>query len=389
MIQYLVKEKSLILKYLILGLFLLNLPDFILAKVNPTLASILSIGSYILLIVYYLEIKEKIKPNMWMVFLIVFYFTIGTLSGQEYAPSLRFLATELFKLIVVIICGQELILRLTKREVFTFLIIGALSVVFHVFFFFDPLKDSGRFYGFYMNPNAAAFICMIGYALSFSFNGRQRLLGQIIFTLMGLLTLSRTFIIVWIILNLISIRIDYKNIRFFGYGFLLLIILVSFSEVLPFENIRLKQLSNFVEGKEVRTSVVNKDSRAETWSLYYDFIINKPLFGNGIKSFSGGIVQKKIGVSVGVHNTYLKILGEAGVFVFGIFITLYIKIIKESYLKFKNNPELFMMILVIALYLLTNHDYFETHYLILLSLWIQLRAFVPQKDYIESYSNLQ
>jgi len=370
MLKTILKDRTKWLKHIILALIILNGPSFLLVKVNSSISSLLSIGTYILLILYYFEIKERSRPNMWLVFLGAFYFAFATISGQEYVPTPRFYLTHMFKFFVIIVAGSELVKRVSKQELFYFLLLGAISIILHVFFFFDPLKDSGRYSGFYLNPNNAGFICLMGYALCYGFSGKQRFTGQVVFTLMGLLTLSRTFILLWLVVTLLSIKIDRKNIRVFAYGFLVALLLVTFSDVLPISNPRLIELKNFVTGEQVNTRTVKEDARSETWSLYYQYILEKPFFGNGFESFSGGLMNQKLGMSLGVHNTYLKILGEAGIFVFILFLAMLVKMLNQTYSHFANKPYLFMIALGLSCYLFTNHNFFDTNFLLLFTLWI-------------------
>ncbi len=317
---------------------------------------------------------------MWLIFLVFYYYAIATIVGADFTPTPRFYITEIVKLFILIVCGEQIIARLSVKDLYYLLMLGAVSIVLHIYLFFDPLKDSGRFSGFYLDPNAAGFICLVGYSLSFAFKGRIKLIGQIIFTLMGLLTLSRTFIILLIITNLISIKISIKNAKLLGYGFIVILLLVSFNEVLPIKNVRLKQLSDFVNGKEVNTAEVNEDTRSDTWAIYYEYIIDKPFFGNGYNTFSGEMAASKINYRVGVHNTYLKLWGEAGIFVLLIFLVLIFKMLKDSWLIFDEHPYLFMAVVNLAIFLLTVHNYLDNTHRLMITMWLffQIRLKLSQ-----------
>tara|TARA_R110002072_G_scaffold56360_6_gene146035 strand:- start:340 stop:1260 length:921 start_codon:yes stop_codon:yes gene_type:complete len=274
----------------------------------------------------------------------------------------------ILKYFITVICGYELLKYTSTRELTLFLLIGALTIILQIFFFNNPLLDSGRYSGFYLNPNVAGFICLIGYGLSFAAQNKKfRLVLQIIFTITGLLTFSRTFIVLWLLTNLISIKIDIKNARVLLYGFVFLTIFVIFSEFLPVRNPRLDQLSSIIKGEKVQTSELNEGSRTETWSLYYDQLFQHPFLGSGYNTFSGYSNISK----VGVHNTYLKIWGEGGLLVFVIFLGMYITMIKDALLLFKISPHLIIISLAVILFLTTNHNFFETGYILFLSMWIQ------------------
>lgn len=357
-----------IIKYLILGLFIFNIPSVAMAYISPVISNLLSILSFLLLLIYYL-LSKKTSLNLWMIVIGLLYFSISSLTDQRYLFSeSRDFIMYILKYFITIICGYQLLKDTSTREITFFLFLGALTIVLQIFFFNNPLIDYGRYSGFYLNPNTGGFICLVGYGLSFaSQNKKFRLILQIVFTVMGLLTFSRTFIALWLLINLISVKIDIKNIRVFLYGFGLLTVFVIFSEFLPVKNQRLEQIKAIINGEHVQTSEINEDSRTETWSLYYDALFNRPFLGNGFNSFSGNTHISK----VGVHNTFLKIWGEAGIIVFILFLTMYFLMMKQSLKLFKVSPHLFLISIAVILFLITNHNYFETGYILFISMWIQ------------------
>ncbi len=359
-----------ILKYFILILFILNIPSLFKSYLSDGISSLTSYLSFILLLVYYV-LSNKTRLNLWMIVLGVLFFGISSLSGDQYIPlETRDYLMFIIKYFITVICGYELLKDTSTREITLFLFIGAITILLQIFFFNNPLEDSGRYSGFYLNPNVAGFICLIGYGLSFAKqNKRFRLVLQIVFTVMGLLTFSRTFILLWMLTNLIAVKIDIKNARVFLYGFGLLTIFVLFSDFLPVKNPRLDQINAILNNEQVKTTEINEDSRTETWSLYYDALFERPFFGNGYNSFQGSshIAQ------TGVHNSFLKMWGEAGIIVFVVFFTMYMVMLQQSYNLFDSAPHLFMITIVLILFLTTNHNFFETGYILFISMWIQAR----------------
>lgn len=359
-----------IIKYLILALFILNLPSVALVYVNSVISNLLSILSFLLLMGYYV-LAQKTKLNLWMLTIGLLFFSISTLVDSRYLPAEnRDFIMYVLKYFITVICGYELLKNTSVREMTLFLFIGALTIVLQIFFFNNPLIDYGRYSGFYINPNVAGFICLVGYGISFATQNRRfRLILQIIFTVMGLLTFSRTFIVLWLLTNLISVKIEIKNIRVFLYGFGLLTIFVIFSEFLPVKNPRLEQIKAIISGEQVQTAEINEDSRTETWSLYYDTLFDRPFLGSGYNSFSG---RTHISV-VGAHNTYLKIWGEAGILVFALFLAMYFTMIRDTLKLFAIAPHLFLISIAVILFLTTNHNFFETGYILFISMWIQAK----------------
>ncbi|MFD2790558.1 O-antigen ligase family protein [Arenibacter antarcticus] len=304
-----------------------------------------------------------------MIVIGLLFFSISSIVNDKYIPEeTKDFIMFIIKYFITVICGYELLKNTTTREITLFLCLGALTILMQILLFNNPLIDYGRYSGFYLNPNVAGFICLVGYGMSFANQNKNfRLFLQIVFTIMGLLTFSRTFILLWLLTNLISIKIDIKNSRVLLYGFGLLTAFVIFGEFLPVKNPRLDQMSAILKGEKVKTTEINEDSRTETWSLYYDALLDHPILGNGYNSFSG---ESSIS-SVGVHNSFLKIWGEAGIFVFILFIIMYLLMIKQSLQLFEESPHLFLIVIAVILFLTTNHNFFDNGYILFISMWIQ------------------
>lgn len=161
-----------VLKYCTLALIILNIPGFVLTYLSPVLSSALSYLSFGLLIVFFLTNKRN-ATNNWLILIGIVYFIIGSLSGQSYIPPLTVFLIFWIKYFIIIICGNELAKRTSSVELSILLLIGAVSIVLQIFFFNNPLKDYGRYSGFYLNPNSGGFICILGYALSYSIKNRN------------------------------------------------------------------------------------------------------------------------------------------------------------------------------------------------------------------------
>lgn len=352
-------------RYIILGLFVMNISSAALVYLGEGIGSAVSYLSFLLLIPYYILVKKG-KPNMWMITLGILYFTI---SSFQYLGVTKDFLNIVIKYFILIIGGYEVIKRTSNLELFFFLLLGSLTVLLHATVLGGGSAVYGRFSGFYINPNAAGFICISGYALAYSIKNKKiKLLGQIIFTIMGLLTLSRTFIALWILINLISLKIDIKNVRFFLYGFGLLSLLLILSELLPVKNPRIEQIKSLSSNEQVDVNEINSDSRADTWSTYFDDIANSPLVGNGFRSFTKKDLQRN---KVGIHNTFLLVLGEAGIIPFIIIVALYAYILFMSFRLFNSQPNLLMQATGLFFFLMASHVYFTHAFILFVSMWIQ------------------
>ncbi len=366
-----------IVRIVLLLLILWNLPSIALFAIGPDLGSKLSLLTIGLLGVYYL-IDNKTEPNWWIIVLSLFYFTI---SSFQYYYAANLFILETVKFFIFVIGGYELVKRVSKDQLFFILLLGTLSIAIEAFFL--P-SDFGRYSGFYLNPNEAGFICIYGYSLVFSLkNTSLKLLGQFVFTLMGLLTFSRTFIVIWIILNLISLKISVKNIRIFGLGILLFATLIFIDHIVGLNNPRFDQLKSIVTNEKVSTNEISEDSRMATWAQHYDEILASPYFGNGYGTFSGGTGP------LGVHNSYLLIIGEAGIIPFVIFLAYIGYLFYWSIYFFKNSPYLIMQTIALAMFLLTDHNFFSHYYILFVAMWIQYQIVIQKTFLYESKEKLE
>lgn len=356
-----------IIRIVLLMLILWNLPSIALFAVSPSLGSLLSYITIGLLGVYYL-FDTKTKPNWRLLIIALVYFLIS--SFQYYGPPMVFVL-ETIKFFIFIIAGYELIKRVSINELFLIVLLGSISIAIEALYFPSAF---GRYSGFYLNPNEAGFICIFGYAMVYSLKNKNlKLIGQFVFTLMGLLTFSRTFIIIWLILNLISLKISIKNIRILGIGIIIFATLIFIDTSVGLNNPRFAQLKNIFSNKSVSAKTVGEDSRMETWSQFYDKILDSPIIGNGYGSFSGGTGF------LGVHNSYLMIIGEAGILPFILFIAFISYLTYWSVYYFKSMPYLIMQTTALAMFLLTDHNFLSHYYLLFVAMWIQFQIIKKKK----------
>jgi O-antigen ligase len=275
------------------------------------------------------------------------------------------------KYFLIVICGVELLRDTNSKELFIILLLGAFSVFINAMYFQEGF--GGRYSGFYLNPNVAGFICIVGYCLGYTIENKYlRIIGQFAFIFAGILTLSRTFIILWILVSIIAAIINKKNFLTIGVGVGAMVVLLSISTILKLDTVRFTALEGLLENK-VDSHTITEDSRNETWSLYSDVIMDNVFFGNGYKSMQGKEFDT-VGVNVGVHNTYLMIIGEAGFIPFLIIIFIYLKMFFVSITKhFKANPEYSFLTFVAIMFLLTNHNFFDNFVLLTISIWLYTR----------------
>ncbi len=346
------------------------MPSFLLVKVSSTAGSLSSALMYSILIFYAILAKRVVFLKFFLI-LGLSYFIISGL--QHYSGDESVYVSTFIKFFIIIIFGAEAARKTSITEVFYILLIGASSIIINAVLFGDSY---GRYSGFYLDPNAAGFICITGFAITFGLKKRKlQLIGQFVFSLAGFLTFSRTFILLWIILILISLRLNPKNIKVLLVGALMITLLISFASIFKLNTVRFNQLKSIINNEQVSTSELNKGSRTTTWSYFYDYIYDKPMFGNGYGSFQGRGLRR-----VGPHNSFLLVIGESGIFPFVVFLGLYAFIVYRGFLIFSDKPYLLMMGLGQFLFLLTSHNYFTASYLILTTIWIYLKTKETSKE---------
>lgn len=347
-----------ILKYTVLALFTLNLPTAGLNIFGGAVGAILSSASFGLLIVYYLFFLKG-KPNIGLLYCGVLYFTFA--GFQILGDDTKFI-TNLAKFLIVVIFGNSFFKEISKKEMTVMFVIGAITIVMNALVF---ASDRGRSGGFYLNPNAAGFVVLFAYAFTFGLKaGKRKSFLMLLFTIAGFLTFSRTFIIMWVCINLISLLFNRKNIRILVIGVGLFLAMLIVGEALNLGGVRFEKYKG-VLNNETTSSDLSHDSRTHTWSLFYDEVTNSPFIGGGYGKFQIGGVK-----GVGVHNTYLLIIGEAGIVPFLAFLIFILILYKKSIAVFKTEPSLFLMCFVFTVYLLTTHNYFDNEVKVVLSLYM-------------------
>lgn len=360
-----------LIKYILLFFILNNFTAFALIYFGPTMGSLISYSTSILLLVYFFFIKPWHRPAIPFIIFALLFFTISSFNYTE-NDTTNFFMKESLRFMIAIVCGTELMYRCKPKDFFYIFLIGAFTVILNAIVF--PEINAvyglipGRFSGLYLNPNAAGIACLIGFAMSYTIKSKTwRLTGQFAFTLAGIFTLSRTFVIVWLLINLISIKKDKKNLLVPIIGAVVLFGVLTFTDSKMFQSDRISALQSFFDEGPVETETLEKDSRTTTWALYYDMIMDEPFFGHGFMK-----MQKRSGNLPGVHNSYLMVIGEAGIIPFLLLIGIYSYLLFSSFKHFKTRPELFYLMVTVCLAMLIGHGYFFNYNNVLLSIYVYI-----------------
>lgn len=367
-----------ILKWTILFLILCNMPSYMLAYFGSTMGSLTSYSSSLLLLFFFFLAKPKHKLLFPFILLGILYFIISSFNFTYHDEKL--ITREFIRYMILAVCGVEVLYRTNKKEIFMILLIGALGVVIHALVF--PLANAnfypsyGRYSGFYLNPNAAGIVCLVGYVLTYGIDSRRlKIIGQIVFTLAGIFTFSRTFIVIWLLITFIAIYNNRKNLMVPVIGGLVLILVFTFSSKLTLNTERFGALESLFDDQAGQSSAITEDSRTETWAVYANMIMDKPILGHGYLKLQ----TKEYGP--GVHNTYLMILGESGIIPFLLLLGIYGYLLVKSISLFRVHPEYLYITLVIILALMASHTFFSEFFKIFISMFIYVEL---RKRYSES-----
>jgi len=348
------------LKYFILILLLWEISSFSLELFGETAGGYASMLTNLLLIGYYFLSKKR-KLVFPFLILGALYFIF---SGLIEVPDEKFFINEFIKYLILIVGGAEVARDTSLKDLCYILFIGALSILVHALFFADGY---GRYSGFYLDPNAGAFVSLIGYCLTFKIdNKRLKLILLFAFTFTGVITFSRFFLLMWLLVNLLAVASDRKNSQGFMIGFGALVLLLSLASILQLNTARFSIIENLFENK-IQTTAFTEDSRTTQWTSYLNDIYKNPIFGNGYKSFMGSENRQ------GVHNTYLMVIGESGIIPFLILIIIYLGMLKKSMSYFKSELHLFLIAISVMGILMVIHNYFANDFLIFISIWLFVR----------------
>ncbi|TCC92710.1 hypothetical protein FBD94_23525 [Pedobacter hiemivivus] len=315
--------------------------------INPAVGSILSYSTFLLIIIYYLSTDHHKPVIPFIVFGLLFSLICLIVSSHFF----EMLLVTFMKYFVFIIMVSNLVRDVKNTDIYCLLLIGSLSIIYEAIFVVGIGMGST---GFYLNANFAAYACLLGYIFGLSIeNQKLKIAGQILFSIAGLVTFSRTFLLIWLLINLLSVFVHYKNIYKVAMCVALFVVFLVFGDKFDFS------------------------SSTETWRYYYDKILSNPIWGNGYHSFS----------KESLHNTFLMIMGEAGIFALLYFMWMYGYLLVKGVHYFKDNPIIFFLSFSLVLFMLTEHSYFDNYLVLFISLWLyhetyKLRDARRQKEVI-------
>lgn len=247
----------------------------------------------------------------------------------------------------------------------------------------------GRSSGVYMNANLAAqfslyaiilllyFIQTKGVAVKY----RLLILLFLVISVYGvLLTFSTTgfvnllLVFVYFIFNLYSSKIKFL-LHFVLFFFCLQITVLGLMSTkdtlyakynLPqVQQDKIDNILNIISFSDSKK--INYSSRDELAEIGLARIEQQPFFGYGAGEFMTNILD-----GLGVHNTYLQIIGEAGIFIFMFYVVVFYRLLRRCYM-IQNKSIRFLLISIIIttlIYQLTSHNILYNENILLILIFV-------------------
>jgi O-antigen ligase len=344
--------------------------------------------------------------QLWAIFVFTFILISypATLYYQEYNPTFDMVAAlriYFYNFIITFTCYQYT-LFITERGkigwflncVNVFLIIGTLITIFAIPIGFYRIKYAiapgflsfSRMAGIYFDPNFAGFAANLTaiFSISSLFRAKSPKFLGIFGVLVGCVGIVASFskagilsLLIWLFTTAIIYAVMYRRIDtkirrianiFFGflfYAFFQFVIYISLNLAnLPKEQRdRILQIENIITGKADKSDTSN---RANLVEIGLAKVAERPIFGTGYLSFTYLLdAGSRTGDNVGVHNTFLRVWGEAGTLVFLLFVGFWLYILWKA----MQLNEVWQRLLVVALIVefivfgLTAHTILEDNFI--------------------------
>ena len=320
---------------------------------------------------------------IWIYVLIAITYGIST-DVNNYSLVIPYVAnTVLIAIIAIHIIRSEKeavddIVRFSRNV----LLILPVSIILtpYVSFFQDTnFNFNYRSSGIFLNPNEASLASV--FLLNFIFYRpyNKQILNYFVITLVAV-SVALTFSKIGIILFVFSLILFlwFKHKLFFFFTLLALVVSVSrmeqffiflqnyFASRLSFiQMVRLNFMRSFFDGQLNSQSTGYKSF---LWSVAYSIIRDTFPHGLGLGTFHelvGYVYADEVGHWYGVHNMYLMIAGEAGFFVFALFVACYGSLLVFAFFSSKDRLP-FAIISNIFIFAMTSHNSLEHEFQVVL-----------------------
>lgn len=304
--------------------------------------------TYIVKIVYikYFQEKRKIdKKTIIMLSILLIYLIFPFKNFYNANMLVKILAIYAVFILVYLLINfpEEFRLKFNLNIIALSLFIASL---FSLLVFVSPYikqnfpiiyteEDYIRFCAFFLNPNVLAMICemvlsLLAYFILSKNYSYKEIISFVILSLLGLLTFSKAFLIIFCIILAFMFFWNAKRISLRGW--IILGILVSMSvivAVIKFD-VLLSYIKRFMRldttgiGAEQFANILTT-SRWDLWVNYFKYLLENPL----VIIFGRGLGAPIISVN-STHNMYLSMIYQMGVVGTALYIASFVFMLKTA-----------------------------------------------------------
>lgn len=230
------------------------------------------------------------------------------------------------------------------KRIFFFFLVGLAFIVLMPLLGIESIGiDKDRSGGLFESPNVAASFTLYATCFTLFFAARKQkwaFLNLILVPFLGyaaFLTFSKaamiTFpLLIFMFLGFLIVKSKYiKKQNYPTIGTIILVVagiiiyvISNFQSI--YESLDYSQVLRIQKTLALLSGEVNENTTSERSGLFrigFQLISERPILGNGMTSFHYFNIPLN-GHNVGVHNTFLMVFGEAGVFVFLFYIIIFV-----------------------------------------------------------------
>ena len=269
--------------------------------------------------------RRKIKVNSGLLIALFLIFYLLLRMGEQYADYLAIISGVLFLYFSIDLITPDVSVHISKLFVASVLISSIFAVMFQKTsqlsgYLIDSRTISAgnpgfRFQGLFADPNYFGACVILAFCIMFllftvkKIKGLQFFVGTILIATFGLMTLSKTFFIIFVFCTIAYLLMMFNKrslIVCLGFCLLIFVVIILFNSgnIAVLESIK-ERFDSADNLNELTTG------RSNLWILYFNKIFESPLsflFGYG---FEAPLIQ-----GMGSHNLFLEILYHTGFFGF-------------------------------------------------------------------------
>jgi O-antigen ligase len=292
---------------------------------------------------------------------------------RYYIPSLLIYVSGLAGFLIIV---RRSGLDSTLKVLRIIFLLNAITIILTYFLDIEFLAlEGGRFSGINLNANQAGYFAVIGLILQLHWYlrnaSRMSLFNSAIIAFAIFLTFSKTAYLMGLIIlgyflfllltsRSFGVKLLAQGVIGLIVGGALLFVVFSDSifQLIESQQERLFEFGSFLSGEVNEETTTYRTTLA---SYAVDKIAEAPLFGQGFRTFS------LMDISKGVHNQYLLLWGEAGLMALFGYLWLLSFYFRNAG-KLNNNLKFLIrtLVIVIAMYSLTNHNMYGNKGLMLM-----------------------